>query len=191
MRETKLIQPKQAYAGQKFMAVHKEGGRRIDYFTGYVMKVTPVYLEYARWRPDGETERCSASVLLEVEMTKEEIWEKYREDCEEIDRNIRSCLAGYEIGHHEADNSWVSDDMTKMAARLRKMKAKVIGHSRDIPVKTSLFSSVPLDVAVVCERMDGERFWCHFSTEQYEKLLKSFCDNHAAAGTEHAPRAYC
>lgn len=182
MKETKLIQTKQAYAGQKFRAIHERDGRRVDYFTGFVKKVTPAYLEYERSRSDGETERCSASVLLEVEMAKEEIWEKYKEDCAKIYRGIQNRLAGYEIGSHELNNSWISDDMSKMAAGLRKMGAEVIGHSRDITAKTPLFSDELLDVAIVCERPDGSRFWCHTSSRLYERLLDS-CRKNCAGVT--------
>lgn len=107
--------------------------------------------------------------MFRVKMSREEFESKYEAQAQEILQALQTTLTDYAIGDAERDNSWISYDPYEMAARCAERNIRVVGIYRQPPwIHRS--GGVEMDIAVVAEHSDGERFWCHASSE-YLRLV--------------------
>ena len=75
-------------------------------------------------------------------------------------------------GYHEMWNAWLyACDLAEMASTLDTYRVRIIGYAT-LTVPKQTFSGKPLDIGVVAEHEDGDRFWCHFSDEDRKRLLE-------------------
>lgn len=118
----------------------------------------------------GTTLENASDYMFSVELTKEELCEKYKNDIEEIREALNHDL-GQVDGYHEMWNSWLcASDLAEMASNLKEHKLRIIGYATLTTPKLTMFDTV-LDIGVVAEYEDGERFWCHTSSEHIKSLL--------------------
>lgn len=171
MREEKKVTYKHLKKGQKINGTEYGHGR--SGFTAYVKEINPAFVTVNMWSPKGELRKIDAASMFLIEMTDEEIREKYNEKTAEIVKKIQNTLLYDEIGYHEMYNAWLSSDPWELTQACIKQKLTVIGHCRDIIPKTSMVGD-KLDVGVCVEDEDGDRFWCHFRYEEIKILVKSY-----------------
>lgn len=119
----------------------------------------------------GETLENASDYMFSVELTNEELEEKYKDAIREIKEALNHDL-GQVDGYHEMDNTWLyASNLAEMAASLNKHNLKIIGYAILSVPKCSMLGNL-LDVGVVAEYNDGERIWCHCSNERRKFLLK-------------------
>jgi len=115
-------------------------------------------------------EKVSSSCMFEVNLTKEELNEKFGEAAKAILKSITNVVEG-DIGYHEMWNAWLTNDPVEMAITAAERNIKIVGHSTNIAPKRSFLGGDLLDCGVVAEDEDGERFWCHWSCDALLELL--------------------
>jgi len=136
----------------------------------YVKQVCVAYVLVEKWKIGGMEEKLDPDAIFRVEMTEEEFREKWNEKAIGAIKNIKNPLHYDEIGCHEICNSWLSSDPWEFAYECDKRKLRVVGHSKEICAKRTMFCDRVLDVGVCVEDEDGDRFWCHFSSEDMETM---------------------
>ncbi len=118
----------------------------------------------------GDSLENASDYMFEVELTDEELEEKYKDAIEEIKEALNHNL-GQVDGYHEMWNSWLyAGDLAEMASTLNEHKLRIIGYATLSVPKHSMLGQI-LDIGVVAEYDDGERIWCHFSDNHRKYLL--------------------
>lgn len=174
MKESKLVTYKNLRIGQEITGTRGDGCSRG--FIAYVKSINPAFVTVELWRKGGEEEKINSSLMFEVEMPKEEFQEKYHEKAREVLTGIQNRLHGDEIGYHEMWNAWLYGTPYEIANECVKRNMRVIGHSFDISPKYAMFSGDLLDVGVCAEYDDGERFWCHFRSQDIKEMVEEYKD---------------
>ncbi|GEM_PF-3179879 len=170
MIEKKKVTYKQLKIGQEIKGT--KIGNCSSGFSAIVKEINPAFVTVLMW---GETEKKinSEDTMFEVEMTDDEIAEKYREQAKEVLKGIQNTLHKDQIGYHEMWNSWLyAGTVYEIASYCVKDKMKIIGHCKDIYPKTAMFSGDILDIGVCAEYEYGERIWCHYRSSDLTRLLK-------------------
>lgn len=168
--EEKLVTYKNLKIGQEIKGTENGGAFRM--FSAYVKAINPAYVTVEIWGKGGEEEKIDASFMFRVEMTEEEFQRKYRSGAREVLLGIQNKLNRDELGYHEMWNAWLYGSPYEIASYCAKNKMKVVGYSSDITPKHSMFSGDILDVGVCAEYEDGERFWCHYRSEDIKKMVE-------------------
>lgn len=118
----------------------------------------------------GTTLENAFDYMFSVELTDEELQEKYKDTIQEIKEALNHDL-GQVDGYHEMWNSWLfARNLAEMASNLKEHKLRIIGYATLTTPKLTMFGTT-LDIGVVAEYEDGERIWCHTSNEQRKRLL--------------------
>ena len=118
----------------------------------------------------GTTLENASDYMFSVELTDEELQEKYKDTIQEIKEALNHDL-GQVDGYHEMWNSWLfAHNLAEMASNLKEHKLRIIGYATLTTPKLTMFGTT-LDIGVVAEYEDGERIWCHTSNEQRKRLL--------------------
>ena len=113
----------------------------------------------------------ASDYMFSVELTDEELKEKYKDAIQEIREALNHDL-GQVDGYHEMWNSWLfAYDLAEMASTLNEHNLRIIGYATLTASKQTMFGTT-LDIGVVAEYEDGERIWCHFSNESRKRLLE-------------------
>lgn len=108
--------------------------------------------------------------MFSVALTNEELQEKYKDTIQEIKEALNHDL-GQVDGYHEMWNSWLcAGDLAEMASNLNEHKLRIIGYATLTVPKQTMFDTT-LDIGVVAEYENGERIWCHTSSEHIKSLL--------------------
>lgn len=119
----------------------------------------------------GDPLKNASDYMFEVELTEEELREKYKNDIKEIREALNHDL-GQVDGYHEMWNSWLfADNLAEMASNLNEHKLRIIGYATLTVPRITMFDTT-LDIGVVAEYEDGERIWCHASSEHIKSLLQ-------------------
>lgn len=181
--EYKQVTYKNLKVGQKIRGTIGDGCSRG--FTAFVKSINPAFVTVELWRKGGTEEKINSSLMFEVEMTEEEFNAKYREKAREVLYGIQNRLHGDEIGYHEMWNAWLYGTPYEIAKECVKQNMRVIGHSPDIVPKHAMFSGDLLDVGVCAEYEDGERFWCHFRSQDIKEMLEEYKDLIQETGGKH------
>lgn len=172
MTENKKVTFKHLNKGQEISGT--EYGNHSSRFRAYVKDINPAYVTVAMWSPDGQEERLNAESMFLIEMTDEEIREKYNKRAGEIVQNIQTDLLRDQIGYHEMWNGWLSNDPWELAQACVDKKLTVLGHCNDIIPKTAMFSGDKLDIGICVEDEDGDKFWCHFRSADIHVLVRRY-----------------
>lgn len=97
---------------------------------------------------------------VDVKLTIEEKHARDYIEAKQIVQGMLNKLYGPGDAVHEMWNGWIDPDPYDMAKRLKKQEAIVIGWFQlDYPKKIGKYTN--LDIGIVIEYSDGERFWCH------------------------------
>lgn len=163
IKDYKLIPINQLPIGTEF-DVLQEGNYRMKQSHFKVISVigAAVLLQQFNYDPEWHN---SENTWAQIPLNQQEMEKKYAKEIAEIHAAFsKELLHGVDIGYHEMDNSWISNELPEMAAKMRDMNIHLVGYQRlDIP-------KYDLDIALVAE--DGERrFWCHASSDWFEDLL--------------------
>ena len=119
----------------------------------------------------GDPLKNASDYIFEVKLTEEELQEKYKDAIQEIKEALNHDL-GQVDGYHEMWNSWLcAGNLFEMASKLNEHKLRIIGYATLTSPKTTMFGTI-LDIGVVAEYEDGERIWCHTSSEHIKSLLE-------------------
>lgn len=173
MTEEKYVTYRHLKKGQEISGTKQ--GNSWSGFKGYVKEANAAYVILELWNPGGPEERYpSEETLFGIEMTEEEIKEKYNQMAGTVVKAIQNRLENYEIGYHEMFNSWLSSDPWEMAQACAKKNLIIIGSCYDIPQKHAMFSGELLDVGICAEDEDGDRFWCHFKSDNIEIMKRRY-----------------
>lgn len=170
MREQKEVTYKHLKIGQEISGI-KQGNRRSG-FRAYVKDVNPAFVTVEMWKPDGAEEKINADAMFLIEMTDAEIREKYNKKAAAVVKSIQNRLLRDEIGYHEMCNSWLSSDPWELTQECVDKKLEILGHCRDIIPKICYGDT--LDVGVCVQDEDGDRFWCHFRSENIQALVRRY-----------------
>lgn len=157
---------------QKIQGI-EESSRRMS-FVGYVKDINPAFVTIEKWNQGGEEERYNSSSMFLIELTEEEFEEKYKEKAIEVFKNIQNKLHKDEIGYHEMWNGWLYGSFYEIAKTCIDNNMIVVGHCSDITPKHSLIDNHTLDVGICAKTENGERFWCHFSSENLKRIISRF-----------------
>lgn len=173
MTEEKYVTYRHLKKGQEISGAKQENSWHS--FKGYVKEVNAAYVILELWNPGGPEERFpSEETLFGIEMTEEEIKEKYNQMAGTVVKAIQNRLENYEIGYHEIFNSWLSSDPWEMAQACVKKNLTIIGSCYNIPPKHAMFSGELLDVGICAEDEAGDRFWCHFKSDSVEVMKRRY-----------------
>ena len=178
MRDSKINAYKMVRAGELKVGDEFHGyktGRISCGGVGFVSKITPTEVVFHKWEKDGALNSVDITddLLFEVPMSYKEFNAKYARQAEETYKLLHNKLSLDQIGDHEMNNSWLSSDIYSLAANIEKKNCTLIGICTEIHVKTSFFGTV-LDIGVCLEEEDGERFWCHWSSEALESMFRLY-----------------
>lgn len=143
------------------------------YTYAYVKNINPAFVTIEMYKKGGKEEKLNSNLMFCVELTEEEFKNKYYEKAVEVLKNIQNKLCLDEIGYHEIWNGWLSSNPYDMASYCCKENIRIVGYSSDIQEKYPMFGNEILDIGVCAEYENGERFWCHFSSKNLEKMLKN------------------
>lgn len=172
--EDKLVTYKHLKVGQKINGT--EGGGCHRFFSAIVKSINPAYVTVEMWRKGGDKEKIDASLMFSVEMSEKEFEDKYRDKAKEVIAGIQNKLYGDELGYHEMWNSWLYGTPYEIASYCVKNNMMVVGYSTDIAPKHAMFSGDILDVGVCAEYEYGERFWCHYRSEDIKEMIERYKD---------------
>lgn len=118
----------------------------------------------------GETLENASDYMFSVELTGEELEEKYKDTIQEIKEALNHDL-GQVDGYHEMNNTWLyAGGLAEIASSLNEHNLRIIGYATLSVPKHSMFGSL-LDIGVVAEYNDGERVWCHCSNKHRKLFL--------------------
>lgn len=168
MAEKKDVTYKNLKIGQEIKG-HKLEGHDVSY-SAIVKSINPSYVTILKWGKIEE--QVDSRSLFCVEMTEQEMKDKYKKKAKEVLKNLKNKLHRDEIGYHEMWNSWLYGTPYEVAQYCVNDKIKVIGYCTDIKPKYAMFSGDVLDVGVCAEYEDGERFWCHYRYSDIERMFK-------------------
>jgi hypothetical protein len=172
MTEEKQVTYKHLKKGQKISGIkymNTSSG-----FTAYVKEVNPAFVAVEMWNPGGREEKINSDAVFLIELTDEEIREKYNGKAKDVVQDIQKVMQRDEIGCHEMYNAWLSSNPWELAQACVRQKLSILGHCRDIIPKTAIFSGDKLDIGVCAEDENGERFWCHFRSESINALVRRY-----------------
>lgn len=163
--ETKYISLSELKVGMEIQGY--KNGNKTTYHSANVVSIKNNTVKLS-W---GDSLKNASDYMFEVELTEEELREKYKHAIEEIREALNHDL-GQVDGYHEMWNSWLcAESLIKMASNLNEHKLRIIGYATLTTPKRTMFGTV-LDVGVVAEYNDGERIWCHTSSDHIKSLLE-------------------
>ena len=172
MKESRKVTYRALKKGQKICG--SISGNTYHSFAGYVQEITPAFVTVELWRPgSGKFDKIPSDAQFLIELSEEEIMDKYDRDAGEIARAIQRKLHRDEIGSKEMWNAWLSPNPWEMAQKCKEYKLTVIGHCTDIAPKRSISGDL-LDAGVCAEEEDGERIWCHFRSRDIKLMLERY-----------------
>lgn len=163
-RETKYITLSELRIGMEIQGYKK--GNTTSYCTQDVVAIKNNTVKLS-W---GTSLKNASDYMFSVALTNEELQEKYKDTIQEIKEALSHNL-GQVDGYHEMWNSWLcAGNLAEMASNLKEHKLRIIGYATLTAPKTTMFGTT-LDIGVVAEYEDGERIWCHTSSEHIKGLL--------------------
>lgn len=172
MEETRRVTYKQLEIGQQISGtIH---GGMSESFRAYVKEINAAYVTVEMWEPGGRQEQISSEAWFLIALTDDEIRDKYNEKAAEIIRNVQKPLHLDEIGSHTQANAWISSNPWELAMECGKRNYTILGHCKDIMPKRSFLGGTLLDVGICALDKDGDRFWCHFSSQYIEVLARRY-----------------
>lgn len=162
--ETKYISLSELKAGMEIQGYRK--GSTTTYHSADVVSIENNTVKLS-W---GDPLKNASDYMFEVKLTEEELKEKYKDAIQEIKEALNHDL-GQVDGYHEMWNSWLcAVSLVEMASELNEHKLRLIGYATLTSPRTTMFGTT-LDIGVVAEYEDGERIWCHTSSEHIKSLL--------------------
>ena len=165
MSETKYISLSELKVGMEIQG-YKKGGTT-SCCTKEIVSIKKNTVKF-NW---GDPLKNASDYLFEIKLTEEELQEKYKDAVQEIKEALSHDL-GQVDGYHEMWNSWLcAVSLTEMASQLNEHKLRIIGYATLTSPKRTMFGTL-LDIGVVAEYEDGERIWCHTSSEHIKSLLE-------------------
>lgn len=119
----------------------------------------------------GETLENASDYMFSVELTEEELKEKYKDAIQEIKEALNHDL-GQVDGYHEMYNTWLyAGGLAEIASSLNEHNLRIVGYATLITPKQTMFGTI-LDIGVVAEYDNGERIWCHCSNDHRISILE-------------------
>ena len=169
MTETKYIPFSELKVGMEIQGY--KNGRSVSLCTKEITSIKNNKVSF-NW---GDALENASDYVFSIKLTEEELEEKYKDAIQEIKEALSHDL-GQVDGYHEMWNSWLcAGDLAEMASYLNEHKMRIIGYATLTSPKTTMFGT-RLDIGVVAEYEDGERIWCHTSSDHIKSLLEEVED---------------
>ena len=164
MLETKYIPYSELMIGMEITGYKK--GNTTSYCNCKIVSIDGVKVSF-NW---GESLKNASDYVFSVELTNEELIQKYSKNIKEIKEALAHNL-GQVDGYHEMWNSWLyAGSLAELASNLSENKLRIIGFATLVTPKHSMISDEVLDIGIVAEYQNGDRIWCHAS-DNYRKCL--------------------
>lgn len=80
-------------------------------------------------------------------------------------------------GEHECDNSWLGCGIKDITEGVTKGNYTLLGWFPLAQAK-NYTTGIDLDIGVVCEDEDGNRFWCHYAKKWLDDDLDFYEETH-------------
>ena len=171
MAEEKLVIGKTLKIGQEVKGY--ELGNKSVFCTMYVKEITPFKVILTMWKKDGKETEVPIEAKFKVELTEEEVIEKYKNKTAENYKILHNKLNDYEIGYHEMWNGWLSYDLFELTQNLACENLRLVGYCDSITPKHTFYGEIE-DIGICVEYDDGTKFWCHSSKKTLDKMLKRY-----------------
>lgn len=166
IRETKYISLSELKIGMEIQGYKKRNTTSFCTQDVVAIKNNTVKLSW------GTSLKNASDYMFSVALTNEELQEKYKDSIQEIKEALNHDL-GQVDGCHEMWNTWLcASDLVEMASMLNEHKLRIIGYATLTTPKLTMFGTT-LDIGVVAEYEDGERIWCHTSSNHIKNLLEN------------------
>lgn len=112
-----------------------------------------------------------------VEMSDEEMIEKYREDIKDFGRKIQRPYEG-DRGYHTMDNSCIDYDILSMVSAFHHHGYEFIGYFELNEYERRKCCGVPMEIGMIFSIFDEddieERYWFHFYRNCLEDMQEEF-----------------
>lgn len=166
IKKTRDIPIKECKVGMKFDTLKVDGSTHFASFE--IIDVNPFRFKvkvFDKYEEEYSTENAYAI----VELTKEELANKYAKEISEVKKAMANKLPNMEDEYrHEMWNGWVCGDYIDMTIACLENDIKVIGYF-PLTWNKQIGHFTTLDIGVVAEEADGERFWCHASSKWFKE----------------------
>ena len=166
--ETKKIPIKQMKKGDTFHTLYTNDGwiRMADF---QIIEISGIFAKISAYGREEtiSTENCFAGVPL----TRAELENKYSNEISKLKIKLSNKMSNTDdIGQHEMWNSWISGDLIEMAQACVKNNLNIIGYFQ-LSEPKPLVDKIFLDIGIVAEDNNNNRFWCHASKSWFEKII--------------------
>lgn len=101
-------------------------------------------------------------------MNKEQLKEVIQDTLDALHNEI----LGY-VGEHEWNNSWIEYNLIDLASNLYCANYELLGYFW-LQEPKPFIPSMPLDIGLVCEDAEGNRFWCHCSKKMIDMMIEDY-----------------
>ena len=176
MRDRKTVPLRDVKEGTKFDIIKGSGFSTMASYE--LVKQQGIFAIVKLW---GEKEEriSTENTFVEIELTEEEIKNKYFDKAKEIAKNLQNKIpfnSSY-IGYHEMWNSWIDPDPYQMASNCEYENIKILGICDLDEDAKEIGDYLILDIGIIAETKSGNKFWCHanskwFNDEEWLELLK-------------------
>ena len=166
--ETKKIPIKQMKKGDTFHTLYTNDGwiRMADF---QIIEISGIFAKISAYGREEtiSTENCFAGVSL----TRAELENKYSNEISKLKIKLSNKMSNTDnIGQHEMWNGWISGDLVEMAQACVKNNLNIIGYFQ-LSEPKPLVDKIFLDIGIVAEDNNNNRFWCHASKSWFEEII--------------------
>lgn len=129
--------------------------------------------DHKDWLEKYPKDKC----YTKVEMSDEEMIEKYREDIKDFGRKIQRPYEG-DRGYHTMDNSCIDYDILSMVSAFHYYGYEFIGYFELDKHERRKCCGRPMEIGMIFSIFDEdgieERYWFHFYRDYIEDMQKEF-----------------
>ena len=167
--DRKTIPAKDTKIGDVIIATHPTETSTVMGPEYTVIKKHPDRIEVIdNWH--NKTEFLDNDLRVDLNLTEDEYHDKYIEDAKAIVYAMNHELYDMGDAYHEMWNGWIETDPYDFAARAKEEKIMVVGWFKLSIQKMD----GDLDIGIVAEYEDGERFWCHASSRWFKRWEEDY-----------------
>ena len=166
--EIKKIPIKQMKKGDTFHILYTNDGY-IHMADFQIIEISGIFAKISTYGREEtiSTENCFVGVPL----TRAELENKYSNEISKLKIKLANKMSNTDdIGQHEMWNSWISGDLVEMAQACVKNNLNIIGYFQ-LSEPKPLVDKVFLDIGIVAEDNNNNRFWCHASKSWFEEII--------------------
>jgi hypothetical protein len=161
MKNYKVIPIEQCKLGMSFQGIHYPNGRSSWGPTYKIINIEKngiVCID--SWHQSTYLFQFNQGIKIEIPMTQEEIKIRDFDKAKEIAQNLKHEMYNCGDAYHEMWNGWIGTDPYELAQNAKEYNLIILGYFKLEQPKITYAGTI-LDIGVVVEDEDGDRFWCH------------------------------